>query len=83
MPHLEANSVVLQALIATTLDFCISCNAPLSKANDRYVTCLTCDGALCPQCHRCPCDVYGVPESDAGEAELLAFINAHTLLQKS
>lgn len=83
MPHLEAASS-LHDVIAATLDFCVTCRSPLSKADDNYVTCLTCDGALCRECHTCPCDVYGVPESDTcvylGEAELLALF---AVLQKS
>jgi hypothetical protein len=85
MTRLQAASSV-QDLIAATLDFCVSCQQPLSKADDNYITCLSCEGAICRNCSSCPCDLYGVPVSDSGEVELLAFV--HTLetmglLQKS
>jgi len=80
MAHLEVSSI-LQDVIALTLDYCTSCNSPLSKADDSYVICFTCDGILCRSCHACPCDIYGVPERDDpfyhGEPEIAP------LLQKS
>jgi hypothetical protein len=85
MTHLEANSSV-QDVIAVTLDFCTACQQALSKADDNYVMCFTCGCVLCPNCHACPCDVYGVPVTDTGEAELLALmqtLEATGLLQKS
>ena len=85
MTHLEANSSV-QDVIAVTLDFCTACQQALSKANDNYVVCSTCECILCCNCHACPCDVYGVPVTDAGETELLTLmqtLEAAGLLRKS
>ena len=55
MPHLEAKNTL--HLVERPLLYCSSCRKPL-YADSVYVTCLSCDGALCRECNMCDCEQY-------------------------